>query len=293
MKMNYLAILIATLLFGTQTVCFKFFNRTYMKNFASYFFFNFLYFGTVVLIFLISSGFPKVIDPYTWSLGVSFGVVFVVTIFCYMKAMETGPMSYSSLFFSFGLLVPVVFGTFLWNEKISMTQFFGLALLLITFYLCSGASGNKLQSISSKWAIFCAIAFLGNGSLMTLAKEHQILLPGQQVGSFLIIAFGTSALLSFVLFGLSYFKKQTVAHLKKLPFVLVVLGAGVTTAFGNQLAMYLNSRVPSILQFPVINGGVVILSAVASILFFGENLTIKGKIGLGLGIAALVFLCIK
>lgn len=291
--MNYLAILIAVLLFGGQTVSFKLFNQNYMKNLASYFLFNFLYFGIVVLIFLLPNGVPKVIDQYTLIFGVSFGVLFVFTIFCYMKAMETGPMSYSSLFFSFALLVPIVFGAFLWNEKISMTQLFGLALLLVTFYMCSGSSGNKHQGISLKWIVFCAFAFLGNGILMTLTKEHQIVLPGQQVVEFLVMGFGTAALLSFVLFIFSYLRKQRVAHLRKLPFVFIVLGAGITTAFGNQLVLYLNSRVPGIIQFPLTNGGIVILSAIASSLFFGENLSTKGKTGLGIGIASLIFLCIK
>ena len=292
--MNYLALLVTTLLFATQTVCFKMFNRTYMKNLASYFIFNFLYFGIVVLIFLIIGGIPRFIETYTLALGISFGVLFVLVIFSYMKAMETGPLSYSSLFFSFGLLVPIVFGTFLWNEKISMIQVFGLALLLVTFYLCAGASdGNTKSGLNLRWAIFCLIAFIGNGGLMTLAKEHQILLPGKQVLEFLIVSFGTAALLSLILFLCSYFKKQSISHLWQTPFVFIVLGAGLTTAFGNQLALYLNSRIPSILQFPTVNGGVVILSTVASSIIFGEILTKKGKLGLGLGIVALVLLCIK
>ena len=128
---------------------------------------------------------------------------------------------------------------------------------------------------------------------MTLAKEHQILLPGKQVLEFLIVSFGTAALLSLILFLCSYFKKQSISHLWQTPFVFIVLGAGLTTAFGNQLALYLNSRIPSILQFPTVNGGVVILSTVVSSVIFGEILTKKGKLGLGLGIVALVLLCIK
>lgn len=291
--MNYLAIFVTILLLATQTICFKMFNRTYMKNLASYFIFNFLYFSLVVLIFIIIGGIPTYLDTYTLVFGISFGMLFVFTIFSYMKAMETGPLSYSSLFFSFGLIVPVIFGTFIWHERISIIQVFSLVLLLATFYLCAGASENTKSGLNLRWIMFCFIAFVGNGVLMTLAKEHQILLPGKQVGEFLIVSFGTAALLSLILFLCSYLRKQSISHLLRMPFAFVVLGAGVTTAFGNQLALYLNSHVPSILQFPTVNGGIVIFSTVASSLIFGERLTRKGKLGLGLGIAALVLLCIK
>lgn len=290
--MNYLAILVTILLFTIQTVCFKVFNRTYMKNLSNYFIFNFLYFSVVVLIFFLTGGIPTGFDPYTIIFGMSFGVLFILTIFCYMKAMETGSMSYSTLFFSLALLVPIIFGTFFWHERVSIIQFFSLGLLFVTFYLCSGASSNTKSRINSHWIIFCFIAFCGNGGLLILAKEHQILLPGKQVGEFLIIAFGTAALLSLVLF-FCYLRKQSMSHLGRMSFAFLVLVAGVTTAFGNLLALYLNSRVPSILQFPATSGGIVISSTIISSLVFGERLTRKGKAGLGIGITALVLLCIK
>jgi drug/metabolite transporter (DMT)-like permease len=291
--MNYLAILAAIFVFALQTVSFKIFNRTYMKNLSSYFIFNFLYFTVAVLVFLFVGGIPTYIDPYTLVLGITFGALFILTIFCFIKAMETGSMAYSSLFFSFGLIIPIIFGAFFWQEKISVIQLSSLGLLFVTFYLCSGASGDTKLKLDSKWVLFCFIAFIGNGGLMTLAKEHQILLPGKQVSEFLIISFGTAAVLSLVLFFCFYLRKQSLTHLKQRSFAIIVVAAGVTTAFGNLLGLYLNSRVPSILQFPTVNGGIVILSTVISSLFFGERLSGKGKTGLGIGIIALVLLCIK
>ena len=104
--MNYLLVLACIFIFVFQTISFKEFNRSHMKNIASYFLFNFIYFCMVVFIVLILGGF-KELKPYTLWLGMSFGTLFVGTILCYMKAMETGPLSYSALFFSFGLVIPL------------------------------------------------------------------------------------------------------------------------------------------------------------------------------------------
>ena len=94
-----------------------------------------------------------------------------------MKAMEIGPLSYTTLFFSFGLLVPIVFGLFFWNENIGILQLIGLLLLLVTFYVGNESSQNGEQKWGGKWLTFCIIAFIANGTLMVISKGHQIILP--------------------------------------------------------------------------------------------------------------------
>lgn len=292
-KMNYFFILVVVLLFSTQTICFKAFNRNFMKNAASYFIYNFLYFTLVVVIFLIGRPAPSFSLPsILW--GTLFGTVFVTTFFIYMKAMEIGQLSFTTLFFSFGLLIPVIFGVLLWNERISATQIIGLILLLVTFYLGSITTQPEGHKASLRWMLFCFIAFLGNGGLMTLIKAHQVIMPGREMREFLIIAFCTAALLSVLLFFIySFAKHQSINHMKRMSLVIFVLVAGGTTAFGNQLTLYLAGRVPAVIQFPMVNGGVVILSTIASCLLFREKLYRKSTASLAIGVIALVLLSIS
>jgi drug/metabolite transporter (DMT)-like permease len=289
--MNYLLILLSIVIFTVQTLCFKEFSSRFMKNLASYFVFNSFYFGIVVAIFLFLKGNFTGFDYITVILGVTFGIGFIASMLCYMKAMGMGPLSYTSLIFSFGIIVPVIVGLIFWNENVNLFQVLGLVLLLVTFYLGSGSSGSNEAGINLKWLFLCIAAFIGNGMLMVVSKWHQIFLPGEQIKEFLIIAFGTAAALSFILFLFQRLvKKQAVGHLWRYCFYLLAIGAGVSTAFGNQLALYLNTRIPSIIQFPSVSGGTVIFSAVASGIFFRERFTKKGIAGLGIGILALLLL---
>src|SRR5665647_3663483 len=98
--MNYFLILIAAILFTVQTLCFKEFNKRYMKNIASYFLFNFLYFSVVAIILIVAAGGVHPIHAPTVYLGVTFGTIFIFAILSYMKAMESGPLSYACLLYT-------------------------------------------------------------------------------------------------------------------------------------------------------------------------------------------------
>lgn len=289
--MNYLLIFFAVFLFTIQTICFKEFNRTYMKNVASYFSFNFLYMLIVVAILLVSGVSTGGYSSATILLGALFGLLFIITIFCYMKAMETGPLSFTILFSSFGIIIPVFSGVIFWNESINAVQVIGLLLLFATFYLGSSSTEGSSRKVNTKWLLFCMINFIGNGLIMTTAKWHQMLLPGEEINEFLVMAFGTAAILSFALMlHYRFMKKQVIRHLKTTHLLSIGLATGVVTAFGNQLLVYLASKVPSIIQFPLINGGIVIVSTVASVFIFKDRLSRNGMIGISLGIVALFLL---
>lgn len=289
--MDYLLLFADIALFVLQTLCFKAFSRSFMKNLAGYFTFNTLYFTVVVLLLAAFNGSPEGVSPQTALLAVPFGVLFVVSILLYMKAMEHGPLSYSSLLFAFGLLMPILYGALFLHEPVSLLQITALALLFLTFYLGSVSASGGEKKINAKWLLYCIGAMAGNGGIMVLIKAHQMLLPGREVQEFLIVGFGVAAALSLVMaLGKRVFAGERIPHLKKWTFALLVLGAGLTTAFGNLIAMVLSGRLPAIVQFPVVNGGIVLLSSVLSVAAFRERLTRRAWAGLALGLAALVLI---
>jgi drug/metabolite transporter (DMT)-like permease len=292
--MTYFFIVLTVLLFTIQNVCIKLFNRSFMKNLASYFLFNAIYFGIVVLIMAAADIRPVHVHAPTVILGVLFGIVFMVAFLLYMKAMENGPLSYTYLIFSFGLLLPIVFGIFIWKEKMGALQLAGLFLLLLTFCLACKSSAGPRQKVNLKWLILSIGSLISNGILMALTKEQQILLPGREIKEFLIIAFGSGCLLSLLLFlRQRVVKKETVAHLKDKRFALISASVGAVTAGGNFLSIYLCSKIPAVVQFPTVNGGVVLLSLMVTFAIFKERLNRAGVIGLFIGLCALVLLSMK
>lgn len=288
----YFLIFVAVLLFAVQTLCFKEFNHRYMKNKADYFLFSSLYFVLVVAALLAFYGFGS-IAPQTFLIAIPFGIVFITSILLYMKAMETGSMSFSALVFSFGLLVPVLFGQLFWQENIGFLQVLALGVLFISFYLAGGLKREPAVGFNAKWLVLSISAMLGNGALMTLGKAHQKALPGKDVGEFLIVAFATASLVSILLTAYRVrIVKEQITKTNKVPYMFLVLGAGLTTAFGNMMALSLTGKVPAVVLFPLMNGGIVFLSSILSVMLYKEKMTSHSVAGLILGLLALVLICL-
>lgn len=288
----YLLIFAAVLLFAVQTLCFKEFTHRHMKTKADYFLFSSLYFMLVVVILLAVNGFGSV-SPQTFMIAIPFGIVFIAAILLYMRAMETGSMSFSALVFSFGLLVPIISGQLFWQENIGFQQVLALGVLFVSFYLAGGLKREPALGFNIKWFVLILTATLGNGALMTLAKTHQRILPGKDVGEFMIVAFATAALVSLLLtaYRVRIVRERTLRPMA-LPFLLVVLGAGLTTAFGNWISLSLAGKIPAYILFPLMNGGIVFLSSILSVVVYKEKMTGRSVSGLVLGLFALVLICL-
>ncbi|HWP68371.1 MAG TPA: hypothetical protein VN437_03640, partial [Rectinemataceae bacterium] len=272
---------------------FKGFNRSFKLDNSSFFAFNFVSYFVVVCTYLAIGGKIPPLLPITLAFGVAFGIVFVTIVYCYMKAMETGPLSFSVLALSFGIVLPILYGSIFWGESIQAIQVVGLFLLFATFFLFAGSlkiapfPGRKL------WIAFCLLTFAGNGIGMILVKSHQMISGGKQVRELLLVAFATSALVCLCMLGVSLFRKGKISNLFKANFVALAFGAGITTALGNYFSVYLNSRMPGIIQFPVSNGGVALASTVMSWIIFKEKINRRGLLGLATGIVALVLLSLN
>ena len=284
---------------SAQTIAFKLFNRNYMKNMSVYFLFQILHFGISALIVLAyNRGFGDV-RWETIVFAAVFSGFFITFFFCYSKAFQYGPLSLSTLFNSFSVLVPVFVSFVFWGEGLRAVKYIGLALLLLVFFLSSrttsGEEGQEKKSISVKWVLFIAPAVVINGFLMVIQKWQQIITPGEEVSEFLICVFSFSCSICVAGFSVSrlVIKRREGSSQPFTPdkkFFGIAAMAGVATSFGNILIVTLASIIPSVLLFPGVQGGAVILVTIISMLVLKERISLVGKLALVLGIVAIVLL---
>ena len=102
-----------------------------------------------------------------------------------------------------------------------------------------------------------------------------------------IISFSTliSALSDVLFFGESIGLWQIIG-------MVLMLVSGVCVAANNKLNLYLSGVIDSVIFFPVVNGGGLVLTTLASLIIFKERLRTKQWIGILLGIASVLCLCI-
>lgn len=222
-----------------------------------------------------------------------FGLVFMLCILFYNLSINTGPLSYSSFYFSASMIIPTLCGIVFWKEPTTLTTYISLVLFLLAFYLINVKTGEQ-QKGSRKWFLYCMLSFLTNGTLGVTMKIQADLMNGTQSSEFVMIAFAFATifyLLAYLVFtnidkGTNVKEDMKVVKDNKLPlFILAVTSGG-----GNMLVSYLTGIIPSSYLHPLLQGGVLVVINLFSILIFKEKLSTKGKIGIVCGVIAIILI---
>lgn len=146
----------------------------------------------------------------------------------------------------------------------------------------------ETQSTRKKLIFFtlCLVIFFLNGLTGVIAKKHQISEGAVDEVSFTIIACALTAIFSLILLVFDLFRngkekrRQLMAALKIKPLWIIAL-LGVATHTGNFLHLLAANDVPASVQFPLVSGGVIVLSALVSLFAFKEKLSVKEGISIG------------
>lgn len=250
------------------------------------------------LILLLWGGFGSA-SPFTLWFGVLFGAVTAIQTIANVSAINCGPMSYTSIFTSFSVLISALSGVLVFGEdSLELIQIIGIILMLFSIVLsANGKSDGK--KINLKWFILSFIAFLLTGTIGIMQKIHQTSDHKSELSAFLVIAFVTSALISAV-FALIKRGKASVAISetksqggKKIALLLlcVMAVAGLCVAANNKFNLYLTGVLPTAIFFPIYNVGILILTTLSAIVIFKERLSLKQWIGVVIGIISVI--CIR
>jgi drug/metabolite transporter (DMT)-like permease len=107
------------------------------------------------------------------------------------------------------------------------------------------------------------------------------------------LSFGQAAVIALVIgCALLWKSKGNLSHFRSLTFLWVLLGAAVTTAGGNYMMIQLSLQVSALVQFPVVNGALVITSILVSRVLFKEQVTKRHLQAIAVGLIAIVMLSI-
>ena len=292
----YLLIILCIFIFAGQAIFFKMFSAGYRKGFASQFLNNIFFIGLVVLILIAVVGLPVAENPATYIYSLVFGVVWVVAILFFTLGMSMGPTGMVMLFFNFGIIIPIIADLTILGTQARLFQIVGLVLLFVSFYIGNRPLDGEKKNISFRFIAVCITSLVFNGLIMATAKLHQGAMPGIDVEAFVIYGFIVSVIVSVICFVFCHIKqsrkeKEKISYLymfKSPKYYLSVVGSSTTTALGNIWMLVIASQVPAAIQFPLMNGGASIVTAILSIMLFKEKFTKRMAVVFIIGIAALI-----
>ena len=219
-------------------------------------------------------------------LAVAYGVLTVLSQWMYTLSLTRCPVSVCAMVYSFGFILPTVFGTVVWREPVNAFKIVSILLCIGTIFLASGKS-DAGSAKPRGLPLPLIVAMLASGGLGIVQKLQQKSAASGETGMFLCLAFVLATLLS-LLAALAARKdaapKARIAPALALPILVV----GVCMAAANTANTLLAGLLPSAVIFPTVNVGVILASLAASALLLKEKPTRLQLAAFALGITAIL-----
>lgn len=244
--------------------------------------------------FSIGGDFFSSISRVPFHLAALYGVAMATAQFSFLLAVGRGSVSVSTLFYSCGFILPTFWGAIRFHESIRFLALLGVALVVASFALSTKKSDKKEKS-DARWFVFAIVAAVCSGVVGIAQKEFAAVATCSS-DVFLFVAFAISAVFSFLLsLTLSARRKGARKRAEKGDFKRALLGAlplGAVMGCANKLNTYLAGKFESVVTFPCVNGGRILLTAVLSAWIFKEKQTLRQKIAVGVGFLGIIFISI-
>lgn len=257
--------------------------------------YNIIYGCVIALLTLAINGFSFAPSLPTVLLGLVNAVVLIVYNTSLVSGSVLGPYSFLMLCpLSGGILVPMVYNMLLMGERLSAMQIFGILILLVSIVILN------LQGLSFKgerppraYFLCCALLFFSNGFYGQLLNIQQSLLSGAQRAEMIVVTYSVAAVIA--LCTMLHRSPQRLREGLRMgrKAALFALFACVVATSATNIMVYLLTVVQSVtVMFAIDNGGVLLLSAIYSLVLFREKSSPSQITGMALAILSIVLLSI-
>lgn len=261
------------------------------------------------LAVLLLAGCRLVFSVFTVWLALLFGAVVCLQQLTLLLALSKGPLSYTMVIVAMSTLITALSGVLFWHEHLRAVQLVGIVLMVLCLVLSvkreskkSGESGGR--RLSAVWLLLALLAMAFNGGVGILQKTHQSSAHKAELPAFLFVAFAFCAVFSVLCYLFLTIRargkrqetgaEESTAHSPRLSRNLIVLFllSGVCVALCHCINLYLSGVVAAAVFFPIVNGGALMLTTLASLFLFHERLSLTQWLGLAFGAVATLLLCL-
>ena len=228
----------------------------------------------------------------TFAFGAAMCVLLITQMVLGIRALATGPMALVNLIVCCSMLLPALSGAMFWGESVAAPQWAGIALMIVALALCTGVFDKKESAANRGWVVMSLLTAIATGCIGLLQKAFQKSGHPEEVAGFIAVFFVLAAIAAFIAWAvLKRNVKVEAPRLKIGPtFIGVTILAGVLLGGLNFINLWLVGVLPSVLFFPVHNGSVILLTALAGRFLFKEKMSRLQLLGFIAGVAAILLL---
>lgn len=238
---------------------------------------------TVALITFGFAGFSFSAKPLT----LLFAVLNAVALFGYnyfiIKASQCGSYSVMMVFLiAGGIVIPAIVAKIAFGDEISLLKILAMLVVFVSVYLVSYKKEEKTEEKRKARVLFlliCTGLAVCNGAYGTFIDVQQRITGVAEKEEMVILTFLFAALSSLVTLAVSEKKKTLAAFRQSKKSLLFLIACSIVCALAINVFVYVLKLVDLTVLYTFDNAGVMLLSVIASCVFFKEKLTTVNVIG--------------
>lgn len=296
----YLLLALSILLETAKNVFSNDFSKRMLVNDTDIYKFNvFMYTGSFLVLCLFGAG---SCSAFTVGTAFLFALAIWLNQYCFLKALKVGSMSFTTFIQGVALIIPLIYGAFVWKETILPRQFFLLAVLIGGMALALLGGHKQPEAItarpkntgSGRFLLYAGGAMLFLGCICILQSTHQMSEHSDELVPFLRLAFLFTVLMNLITWCLrealwrrhSGYGEHATFSLKS-GAIPMAAASGIFMGLVHMINLYLAGVLPKVIFFPVSNGGLIFVSLIAALIFFKERMSARQWVGILIGTVAL------
>lgn len=259
-------------------------------------FWNYIFCFLIAFIIWIRQVPPPSYEIQAWALyAVVLGILFVGGFFVMGKTIQYYGVVVGSVTQKMSLIVSASFGILFFSEPLSAAKLIGVLLALVAVVLIN-IPGNDTRKfrylLLAAFALFPILNLLIAGTIESMLHLVEVFVFGDQAGTFRILfLMGIFLNAAVIAAAWSVIQLKGAGPLFSRPFILSGLVLGIPNFFSAFfILLALGSGIDGSLVFPVLNVGVILLSAVFAVLLFRESIGKYRMLGLIIAVIAILIL---
>lgn len=227
----------------------------------------------------------------TWFWGTfALGLLFIIIFNLMAATSQRLGVSVASVATKMSLVLPVLFGVFMYKEELGAWKILGILLALGAVYFASVKEKTTVFKKNSLLLPF--LVFLGSGIIdVSLAYFEKEFITPAELPIFSAAVFGSAAIVGFVIILFNAIKKPLKINFRN------ILG-GICLGVPNYFSIYFllralqNESLNSASVFTINNVAIVMFSTLLGILLFKEKISWKNWGGIALAVVSIVLVAL-
>ncbi|WP_282043003.1 DMT family transporter [Winogradskyella flava] len=227
---------------------------------------------------------PEIINTDWFVVAIALGFLFIAIFNVMALTAQKNGLSAVSVASKMSVIIPILFGIYVYKESAGFIKIIGIVLALIAVYLTSIKQND--DTVLTRAIYLPLILFIGSGIIDTSVNHFA---PKNNIQLFLAVIFGIAGVIGFIIIAYKSLRLNQHFKFKSIPF-------GIALGIVNYCSMYFLLKAlrvdgfESSSIFTINNVAIVALSTLIGLLLFKEHISKANWIGIVLATAAIILI---